>query len=260
LGRDWHNPTGQELQAVGAGKQERVKQRVLVVMPAYNEEKTIASVLERLRRAAPEFDRVVVNDGSKDATGDIVAALGEKQLRLPCNLGYGRALQTGLRYSLRRGYDIVVSIDADGQHNPEDLPRLVAMLDESESDMVIGSRFCGGRRYKSPFGRRVGQLLFSHMTRVLIGHRIYDTTSGFKVLRAAACEAIVNGTFMDFHIETIVRLSLSGFKIVETPISAGDRLLGRSMHSFTSIFRYPLQTVLLTFVAVVDALLARRTR
>jgi hypothetical protein len=181
--------------------------------------------------------------GRKTRQASIVAALGEKQLRLPCNLGYGRALQTGLKYSLRRGYDIVVSIDADGQHNPEDLPRLVAMLDESEADMVIGSRFCDGRRYKSPFGRRVGQLLFSHMTRVLIGQRIYDTTSGFKVLRAAACEAIVNGTFMDFHIETIVRLSLSGFKIVEMPI-AQDRTLGRSMHSFTSVFRYPLQTVL----------------
>lgn len=241
-------------------KQEKVKQRVLVVIPAYNEEQTIGSVLDHLRRVAPEFDRVVVNDGSKDATGKIVAAVGEKQLRLPCNLGYGHALQTGLKYSLLRGYDIVVSIDADGQHNPEDVPRMVALLDESQADMVIGSRFCGDRRYKTPFGRRVGQLLFSHLTRVLIGQRIYDTTSGFKVLRAAACEAIVRGTFLDFHIETLVRLSLSGFKIVEMPIRVGDRTLGRSMHSFTSLFRYPLQTVLLTIVAVADALLARRTR
>jgi glycosyltransferase involved in cell wall biosynthesis len=241
-------------------KQVTVKQRVLVVIPAYNEEKTIAFVLEHLRRVAPEFDRVVVNDGSKDATGDIVAALGERQLALPCNLGYGHALQTGLKYSLLRGYDIVVSIDADGQHNPEDVGRMIALLDESKADMVIGSRFCEGRSYETPFGRRVGQLLFSHLTRVLIGQRIYDTTSGFKVLRAAACEAIVRGTFLDFHIETLVRLSLSGFKIVEMPISVGDRTLGRSMHSVTSVFRYPLQTVLLTIVAVVDSLLARRTR
>jgi glycosyltransferase involved in cell wall biosynthesis len=240
--------------------QQRAKQRVLVVIPAYNEEKTIMPVLEHLRRVAPEFDRVVVNDGSKDATGELVTALGEKQLRLPCNLGYGHALQTGLKYSLLGGYDVVVSMDADGQHNPEDVPRLVAMLEDSKADMVIGSRFCDNRPYRSPLGRRLGQLLFSHLTRLLLGQRIYDTTSGFKVLRAAACEAIVNGTFLDFHIETLVRLSLSGFKIVEMPIRAQDRTLGRSMHSFASVFRYPLQTGLLTIVAVVDSLLTRRTR
>jgi glycosyltransferase involved in cell wall biosynthesis len=238
----------------------RVKQRILVIIPAYNEEKTIAAVLESLRQVAPEFDRVVVNDGSKDATGEIVESLGEKQLRLPCNLGYGRALQTGLKYSILRGYDVVVSIDADGQHNPEDVPRLVGMLHKSRADMVIGSRFCHDRPYKSSFGRRVGQLLFSHLTRVLVGHRVYDTTSGFKALRATACEAIVSGTFLDFHIETIVRLSLSGFRIVETPIAVEERILGRSMHSFASVFHYPLQTVLLTVVAVVDSLIARRTR
>lgn len=241
-------------------KQETLKQRVLVIIPAHNEEKTIASVLKHLRRVAPGFDRIVVNDGSKDATGDVVAALGEKQLRLPCNLGYGRALQTGLKYSLLKGYDIVVSIDSDGQHNPEDVPRLVALLDESQADMVIGSRFCHERRYKSAFGRRVGQVLFSHITRILVGHRIFDTTSGFKALRATACRAIVSGTFLDFHIETIVRLSLSGLRIVETPIAVEERTIGRSMHSFTSVFRYPLQTLLLTIVAVVDSLLARRTR
>lgn len=240
------------------GVKGKVSQRVLVVIPAYNEEKTIVSVLERLRQAVPEFDRVVVNDGSKDATGEIVTAQGEKQLRLPCNLGYGQALQTGLRYALLRGYDVFVSIDADGQHDPEDVSRLVAALDESKADMVIGSRFCAGRPYRSPFERRVGQLLFSHLTRVLIGHRIYDTTSGFKVLNAEACKSIVNGTFHDFHIETIVRLSLSGFRIVEVPINVADRMLGRSMHSFASVFRYPLQTVLLTIVAVADVLLARR--
>jgi len=241
-------------------KQGEVKQRVLVVIPAYNEEKAIASVLAHLKRVAPEFDRVVVNDGSEDTTGDVVAALGENQLRLPCNLGYGPALQTGLKYSLLRGYDVVVSMDADGQHDPEDVPRLVATLDESQADMVIGSRFCDDRPYKSPLGRRTGQLLFSHLTHLLLGHRIYDTTSGFKALRAAACRAIVSGTFLDFHIETLVRLSLSGFKIVEIPIEAEERTLGRSMHSFASVFRYPLQTVLLTVIAVVDSLLARRTK
>jgi glycosyltransferase involved in cell wall biosynthesis len=90
---------------------------VLVVIPVHNEEEKMSSVLTCLSQVAPEFDRVVVNDGSTDATGDIATALGEKQLRLPCNLGYGRALQTGRKYALLRGYDVLVSIDADDQHH-----------------------------------------------------------------------------------------------------------------------------------------------
>jgi hypothetical protein len=106
----------------------------------------------------------------------------------------------------------------------------------------------------------MGQLLFSHLSRLLIGQRIYDTTSGFKALRASAGRALVQGAFMDFHMETIVRLSLLGFKIVEFPITVNERTFGHSMHSFNSIFRYPLKTLLLTMAAAMDALLARRAK
>ncbi len=234
--------------------------RVLVVIPAYNEEKTIAAVIAGLRRAAPEYDRVVVNDGAKDKTGEVVAALGEKQLRLPCNLGYGNALQTGLKYGLQGGYEIIVSFDGDGQHKPEDVPAVVAALLNSDADMVIGSRYANGRSYNSPLGRKLGQILFSQLTRPLIGRRIYDTTSGFKAMRAAACEVVVSGVFMDFHTESLVRLSMAGFKIIEHPITVYEREHGRSMHSFISAFAYPLQTLLLTLVALIDALLTRRTQ
>jgi hypothetical protein len=208
----------------------------------------------------PQFDRVVVNDGSTDATGNILNQLGEKQLRLPCNLGYGRALQTGLKYALKAGYEIVVCMDADGQHKPEDAPRLIEELLTSKADMVIGSRFCGHSLYRTSFMRRTGQWLFSYVTGVLIGRRIYDTTSGFKALTAAACQVLVHGTFMDFHAETIVRLSLLGFRIVEQPITMDQRAFGRSMHSFKSVFQYPLKTLLLTVVAAMDAFLLRRER
>lgn len=234
--------------------------RVLIVIPAYNEEKTIAAVIAGLRRAAPEYDRVVVNDGAKDRTGEVVAALGEKQLRLPCNLGYGNALQTGLKYGLQGGYEIIVSFDGDGQHKPEDVPAVVEALLNSDADMVIGSRYANGRSYNSPLGRKLGQILFSQLTRPLIGRRIYDTTSGFKAMRAAACEVVVSGVFMDFHTESLVRLSMAGFKIIEHPITVYEREHGRSMHSFISAFAYPLQTLLLTLVALIDALLTRRTQ
>jgi hypothetical protein len=237
-----------------------MRQRTLIVVPAYNEEKTIADVLLGLRRVAPEFDRVVVNDGSRDATARIVAQLGENQLNLPCNLGYGHALQTGLKYALECGYDVVVCFDADGQHDPADVPHVVQALLASESDMVIGSRYCDGQAYSETVSRRLGQLLFSHLSRLLLGQRIYDTTSGFKAIRASACDVLVRGTFMDFHTETLVALSLLGFKITEQPITIRERTFGQSMHSLSSIVEYPLKTLLLTVVAAVDALLARRAQ
>jgi glycosyltransferase involved in cell wall biosynthesis len=237
-----------------------MNERVLIIIPAYNEEKTIGPVLARLGQTVPEYDRVIVNDGSKDATAKIVTDFGEKQLLLPCNIGYGQALQTGLKYALLREYDVVVSIDADGQHQPEDVPRLVNALRETGADMVIGSRFCAGGVYDTPIDRRLGQLLFSHLTSWLIGQRIYDTSSGFKAIKPEALKVLVNGNFMDFHTESIVQLSLRQFKIVEVPVVVHERKHGQSMHSLTSIFQYPIKTILLTVVAFMDALVIRRSR
>ncbi|MFO7683999.1 MAG: glycosyltransferase family 2 protein, partial [Chloroflexota bacterium] len=222
--------------------------------------RTEADEIFRFMPVLNRYDRVVVNDGSSDGTATVLDQLGEKQLRLIQNLGYGEALQTGLKYGLMRGYDIIVSIDADGQHQPKDLPRLVSVLQESGADLVIGSRFCEGHVYNTPIDRRLGQLLFSYLTRILLGQRIYDTSSGFKAIRANACQTIVNGSFMDFHIESLVQLKLMNFKIIETPIEVKEREHGRSMHSIASVFKYPLKTILLTVVAFMDALLIRRAR
>jgi glycosyltransferase involved in cell wall biosynthesis len=237
-----------------------VDQRVIIVIPTHNEEDSIAAVIQELRQLVPDYDRVIVNDGSKDRTGEIVAGLGEKQLKLVHNLGYGQALQTGLKYALMHGYDIIVSMDADGQHQPKDVRRLVNALQEQDADVIIGSRFSGGNAYNTAIDRRLGQLLFSHLTRFLVGQRIYDTSSGFKAMRASACEVIVNSAFMDFHIESIVKLSHSRFKIAELPITVQERRSGRSMHSISSVFLYPLKTILLTVVAIMDVLLVRRTK
>jgi glycosyltransferase involved in cell wall biosynthesis len=233
---------------------------VLVVIPAYNEEKSIGDVICRLRAIAPDYDRIIVNDGSRDKTAQIVRDLGEKQLRLATNLGYGRALQTGMKYALQHGYQVVVCLDADGQHRPEDVPGAVQALIEQHADIVIGSRFSSGRPYTTPWSRRSGQLLFSHLTGLLVGQRIYDTSSGFKVLRVATCENIISMTFMDFHIETIVRLSMTGHKIIEYPIVMLERTTGRSMHTFSSIISYPVKTLLLTLVTAFDVVLNRRFR
>jgi hypothetical protein len=234
--------------------------RVLIIIPAHNEQQSIVDVIERLRSVVPKFERVVVNDGSTDLTGQLLADMGEKQLRLISNLGYGQALQTGLKYALARDFDVIVTMDADGQHQPKDVPRLVQALQESSADMIIGSRFSEGRPYNTPIGPRLGQLMFSHLTRHLLGHRIFDTSSGFKALRARTCEVIVDAAFMDFHIETIVKLSLANFKIIELPVDVLERTSGRSMHSIVSVFNYPLKTILLTMAAIMDAIVIRRAR
>jgi len=232
--------------------------KVLVLIPAHNEEKTIAEVLEALRLAAPDHDRMVVNDGSTDKTAAIVEQVGENQLRLPLNLGYGKALQTGLKYALAKRYDVVSFIDADGQHDARDIPRLIKFLEESRSDVVIGSRFCDGRPYTGPLSRRLAQNMLSRLTSMLMGRRIYDTTSGLKALRAPAYTELINGTFQDFHIESLVRLSLFGFNVVEMPIDVQERAHGESMYSALDFVEYPMKTLLLTLVAAVDAALARR--
>lgn len=237
-----------------------MKPRVLIVIPAYNEEKSIAAILLALRREVPEFDRVVINDGSQDKTAEVVRTLGEKQLNLVQNLGYGHALQTGLKYALLKQYEIVVSIDADGQHRPSDVKRLVAALESEQADMVIGSRFVKDSTYDTPLDRRLGQLLFSHLTQLLLGQRIFDTSSGFKALRARSCAVIVDTAFLDFHIESMVQLRLRDHKIVEIPVVVEERQFGQSMHSLRSIFNYPLKTILLTVVAFMDAIIFRRAK
>jgi len=232
--------------------------RGLVIIPAYNEAETIGSVLQGLRCTVSDLDRLVVNDGSRDATERIVTHLGERVLSLPCNLGYGRALQAGIRYALLRGYDFVVFFDADGQHDPKNVRQLVTALLEGGVDMVIGSRFGNDRSYTGSFGRRMGQRLFSYLSLVLLGRRIYDTTSGLKAVRAAACQALMRGTFMDFHTEAIVRLGMMGFNIAEIPVSVYERKHGQSMYSISSVVEYPIKTLVLTLVAAVDAILQRR--
>jgi glycosyltransferase involved in cell wall biosynthesis len=232
--------------------------RVLIVIPAYNEERTIGSVIADLRRYVPEYDLVVVNDGSRDNTSQVVDTLGEKQIKLASNLGYGWSLQTGIKYGLLNDYTVIVSFDADGQHRPEDVKGVVQALLDNDADLVIGSRYCTGHPYSGALERRFGQILFSQITRLLTGKRIYDTTSGFKAMRSSVCEAIVDRSFLDFHIETIIRLGLSGFKIIEHPIIVREREHGISMHNYSSVFSYPLKTLLLIMVAYIDVMLLRR--
>jgi glycosyltransferase involved in cell wall biosynthesis len=228
----------------------------IILIPAYNEAAVIASVLQAVREAAPDFDVVVVNDGSTDETARIVRALRVPLLSLPCNLGYARALQTGLRYAAQKDYETIVCMDADGQHDAQAVQILVAALRQSDADLVLGSRFIASKTRalsRIPLGRRIGMLFFSLATQLLSHQRIYDTTSGFKVMRASTARALLQARFVDFHAEVLVYLSLLGYRIREVPIPVRARITGVSMHSWLSAFTYPLQTLLILLLAVTQA-------
>jgi glycosyltransferase involved in cell wall biosynthesis len=235
--------------------------RLLVGIPAYNEAPTIAAVVRDVRHAMPEADLLVVNDGSRDATADILRDLGVPVATHLCNLGYGRAIQTSIKYALANDYDILVTLDADGQHRPADIRRVVDDLRRNGWDALIGSRYAemGSYAYAPP-GRRLGMRLFSILTRVVSGRRIYDTTSGLKILRRSVFAPLVEWHFVDFHAEAIVYLSRLGFRVGEHPISAAERTHGRSMYSPISYLVYPLMTFTMVVLAVVQAGIARRTR
>jgi hypothetical protein len=234
--------------------------RIRIVIPAYNEARSLGTVLEGLRRVVPH-EVFVVDDGSTDGTAAIARAAGVRCLPLPCNLGYGSAVQAGLEVALADGCDAVVLFDADGQHPADAVDRVLAPVLAGAADVAIGSRYCGGRPYGGPPGRRLGQRVFSGLTRLVIGRRIYDTTSGFKAMNGSACRTIVETAFLDLHMETIVQLSALGFRITEVPVTMSARHAGTSMHGLASAWKYPAKTLLLGVVALLDAFIIRsRTR
>jgi glycosyltransferase involved in cell wall biosynthesis len=204
--------------------------RALVAVLAHNEASTIAAVIESLRREAQGFDLLVVNDGSRDATGEIVARLGVPSARHLCNLGYGRAVQTAMKYAMRHGYGALITFDADGQHRAADVAHVYRTFVEHDYDLVIGSRFLQPGQYRSSaWNRRIGMWIFSGIVRALTGRRIHDTSSGFRVIGTRTFGILTAQPFVDFHAEAVVLLLRHGYKVGEAPIVASERVAGSSM-------------------------------
>lgn len=235
--------------------------RVLVVIPAYNEAGTIEQVVRRVRTSLPNFDLLVVNDGSRDATGRILKQLDVVTATHLCNLGYGRAIQTGIKYAISCEYDVLISVDADGQHHPEQVLAMYAAGTNAGWDLVIGSRYVERHDYSdSPVGRRIGMRLFSTLVWAMTRQRIYDTTSGLKMIRRSAFDPLTHWHFIDFHAEAIVYLLRLGYRVGEFPVTVTERTQGVSMYSLLSHITYPLSTSLLMLLGVIQAAITRRRR
>lgn len=204
--------------------------KIGVIVPAYNEAATVAKVVQGIRQQLPESVVAVIDDGSSDDTPLVAKTAGAFVLRLPFNLGIGGAVQTGLKYAERSGFDVTVEIDADGQHDPGRLRLLVDMLVDSQTDMVIGSRFAGIRAYRASWLRLFGIRLFSLLIKLVTGARVYDSTSGYRAYNRRAVAFLARQYPADFpEPESIVMLLNAGFRIQEMPMDMNSRQGGQSV-------------------------------
>jgi glycosyltransferase involved in cell wall biosynthesis len=203
--------------------------RGLIIVPAYNEEGSLRLVLSELRATAPQFDVVVVNDGSSDGTPAIAREMGYPVLDLCFNLGIGGAMQTGFRYALEKDYPVALQVDSDGQFPPDQIERLAGLVLKEGWDMVIGSRFLGGATYEGSRSRRVGNLILSRLCTLLSGQRITDATSGFRAYSRRALEHLLDYYPADYpEPEAVVFLARQGLRIREEPVNMRQRRAGAS--------------------------------
>jgi glycosyltransferase involved in cell wall biosynthesis len=206
--------------------------RVLIVIPAFNEEENLPRVLEKIREIHPSIDVIVIDDGSSDQTADLAASQGIRVIRHPFNLGYGVAIQTGIKYALRAGYEFTVLFDADGQHDPSSISSLLVPCQAGEADLVVGSRFQEPRSYAPPFFRGMGMKILAFFTRVFSGLPITDPTSGFLVLNRKAMEQFASSDFPCEYPDAnnLIWIHRSGLKIKELPALMHASPRRHSMH------------------------------
>jgi glycosyltransferase involved in cell wall biosynthesis len=221
--------------------------RALVVIPAHNEEENLPALLEELRAYRDRYDVLVVDDASDDRTARVVRERDVPVVQLKSNLGIGGAMQAGFRYAANHGYDVVIQIDADGQHDPAWLDSMIAPIVEGNANCVIGSRYMRGQAdmaYKTPFPRRVG-MLFSTMILYLATRRmIRDTTSGLRALDRGAFAFFSRSYPVDHpEAEALLMLHQAGFEIVEVPIKMRPRQAGTSLFTWLKAARYPLRVL-----------------
>jgi glycosyltransferase involved in cell wall biosynthesis len=214
-------------------------ERLLVLIPAYNEQAAIGGVVNGARRVLPDAHVLVVDDGSTDNTAHEAQSAGAFVVRHPFNLGIGGAVQTGLKFAQRGDYDVVIRLDGDGQHSPSDIPTLHSILGADHVDVVIGSRFLvTTKRMQIPFLRWLGICTFAALVSLLTGRRVTDTTSGFSAMNRRAVDALATYMPQDYpEVESRIVLHKAGLKTLELPARMHARRSGvSSINSWRSIY------------------------
>jgi glycosyltransferase involved in cell wall biosynthesis len=209
-----------------------VSLKALVVIPAYNEEQNLAAIVAETRDIQPSIDIVVVDDGSTDNTAKIARQVGAQLLQLPFNIGVGGAMRTGFKYARESGYNCVIQIDADGQHDPIFLAALLEQLEFF--DIVIGARFAGEGEYKVSGPRKWAMTMLSWSLSRICGTQLTDTTSGFKALGPGAIDLFAErypAEYLGDTVEALVLASRRGLRVTQVPVAMRDRAGGQPSQS-----------------------------
>ena len=234
----------------------------LVIMPAHNESANIGPVISELYQVGKseglQVDVLVVDDASTDDTAAVARGKGARVVSLPCNLGYGGAVQTGFRYAVERGYAYGLMMDADGQHDPRSIPALLEVVCSGQADVALGSRFLGDMRYESGLARKLGMRLFSGLVSRVTGQQVTDATSGFQAMTAEVMGFFCRDNYpADFpDADTIILLLFAGFRVQEVPVTMRERISGRSMHNSWKPIYYLLKMLL----SILMVMLRQKTR
>lgn len=225
------------------------------MIPAFNEEKSIADVVQR---TAKYVDRVVVvDDSSRDNTAKLSLRYGATVLRHASNMGVGAAMITGIEYAQKLRPDIVVTLDADGQHRPEEIPRLIRLVVAGKADCVVGSRFLQGSLANTPFIKRAGNKFFTFITSHMAGVKLTDTQTGFRALNKKAILALDLKSKFTYTHEMIIILGNNGCRIAEVPIHAEPRKQGNSKVA-SNIFGYAFKSLAIIFSTYIRQKINRR--
>ena len=223
----------------------------IAIVPALNEERNIGRVLDELRALDPGLDVVVVSDGSVDRTAEVATAHGARVVSLPFNLGIGGAVQTGFRYAHEHGYELVVRCDGDGQHDPAELPKVLAPVLAGDADIAVGSRFAGAEGYRSSATRRIGIRLLAAIVSTIARQRVTDTTSGFQALNRKALELFAADYPHDYpEVEGMVMTIKHRLRLCEVPVTMREREHGRSSITALRSVYYMAKVLLALFVGL----------
>jgi glycosyltransferase involved in cell wall biosynthesis len=228
--------------------------RYLAIVPAHNEAGAITSAVKEIRGFAPDFDVLVIDDGSTDATATRAMSAGAKVVRLPFNLGIGGAMQTGYLYAQEHGYRVAVQIDGDGQHDPRYIHELLRCLQSNpELNMVSGSRFLepDGDGHRSSAPRRIGIAIFARLVSMITGRRVTDPTSGLRMTNRVGIELFARDYPHDYpEVEAILMMHAHRLESCEIPVVMRPRTSGASAISSTQPMYYMIKVLLAVFIGL----------
>lgn len=221
----------------------------LIIIPAYNEAENLPKLISGIKSMLPEFDYVIINDGSTDNTRTLCEQEGMNVVTLPINSGIGVAVQTGYKYALYNDYDIAIQIDGDGQHDVGYLKEIITPLEKEEADVVIGSRFIEYQGFQSSGARRMGIKLLSFFIWLCTGVKVKDVTSGFRAVNKRFIQVFAEDYSKDYpEPEAIVTAKMYGGRIKEMPVVMKERETGRSSITFWKSVYYMIKVTLAIFV------------